>query len=74
MFQCPVVGVGLLIIGTSSTVGLPFSIALARAGRSSLAVLIFIPSAPYALAISLYLGPYLGTAAVPGKDVPYVVP
>ena len=54
MFQCPVVGVGLLIIGTSSTVGLPFSMALARAGRSSLAVLIFIPSAPYALAISLY--------------------
>ena len=51
IFQWPVVGVGLFIIATSITVGLFDLIASLNAGSNSDALLIFMPTAPYASAI-----------------------
>jgi len=51
IFQWPVVGVGLFIIATSITVGLLDAIAPLNDGNNSDALLIFIPTAPYASAI-----------------------
>lgn len=57
IFQCPSVGTGLLIIGTSITTGLFSLIVFSNAGLNSSAALILIPSTPYALAIGFVGNP-----------------
>jgi hypothetical protein len=46
MFQCPVVGVGLFFMGTSSTTGPSMAMALASAGRKAAAASMRMPVAP----------------------------